>query len=156
MVDANAWTPEIGNALAAREGMQLTERHWVVLNYCRAEWKAKGEAPTLRAITKNTDVHTKELYQFFPGGPGKLAAKVAGSEETHRLHLTTIHSEDLNECPPITSSRRYPQNRDHRLQGLAGYGLPAHDHRQRRPHEPALKCHLFFTFWGWISSPRRR
>lgn len=78
MVDANAWTPEIGKALAAREGMQLTERHWVVLNYCRAEWKAKGEAPTLRAITKNTDVNTKELYQLFPGGPGKLAAKVAG------------------------------------------------------------------------------
>ncbi len=78
MLDASAWTPEIGNALAAREGIELTERHWVVINYCRAEWKAKGEAPTLRGITKNTDVSTKELYQLFPGGPGKLAAKVAG------------------------------------------------------------------------------
>ena len=78
MVDANAWTPEIAKALAAREGIELTDRHWVVLNYCRAEFKAKGEAPTLRGITKNTDVNTKELYQLFPGGPGKLAAKVAG------------------------------------------------------------------------------
>jgi len=78
MVDANAWTPEIANALAAREGMELTERHWVVLNYCRTEWKTKGEAPTLRNINKNTDVGTKELYQLFPGGPGKLAAKIAG------------------------------------------------------------------------------
>lgn len=78
MVDAAAWTPEIAKALAAREGMELNERHWVVLNYCRAEFKAKGDAPTLRNITKNTDVSTKELYSLFPGGPGKLAAKIAG------------------------------------------------------------------------------
>lgn len=78
MVDANAWTPEVAAALAAREGIVLNERHWVVLNYARAEWKAKGDSPSLRAITKNTDVSTKEIYQLFPGGPGKLAAKIAG------------------------------------------------------------------------------
>lgn len=78
MLDANAWTEDIARALAAREGMELTDRHWVVLNYARNEWKTKGEAPSLRAITKNTDVNTKELYQLFPGGPGKLAAKIAG------------------------------------------------------------------------------
>jgi TusE/DsrC/DsvC family sulfur relay protein len=78
MQDANAWTPEIAKALAAREGMELTDRHWVVINFARAEFKAKGEAPTLRTITKSTDVNTKELYALFPGGPGKLAAKIAG------------------------------------------------------------------------------
>jgi TusE/DsrC/DsvC family sulfur relay protein len=78
MTDANAWTPEIAKALATREGIELTERHWVVINYARAEFKAKGESPTLRNITKSTDVSTKEIYQLFPGGPGKIAAKVAG------------------------------------------------------------------------------
>jgi len=78
MTDAAAWTPEIAKALAANEGIELTERHWVVLNYCRAEFKTKGEAPTLRNITKNTDVTTKEIYALFPTGPGKLAAKIAG------------------------------------------------------------------------------
>jgi TusE/DsrC/DsvC family sulfur relay protein len=78
MVDASAWTPEIGKAIAAREGMELTDRHWMVINYARDMYKLTGEAPTLRAITKNTDVNTKEIYQLFPGGPGKLAAKVAG------------------------------------------------------------------------------
>jgi dissimilatory sulfite reductase related protein len=78
MADANAWTPEIAKAIAQREGVEMTDRHWIVINYARAEWKAKGEAPTLRAITKNTEVNTKELYQLFPGGPGKQAAKVAG------------------------------------------------------------------------------
>ncbi len=78
MTDANAWNPEIAAALAAREGIVLTDRHWVVLNFCRAEWQASGEAPTLRSITKSTDVTTKEIYQLFPGGPGKLASKIAG------------------------------------------------------------------------------
>ncbi|KAF0109729.1 MAG: DsrC family protein [Chloroflexi bacterium] len=78
MEDSNAWTPEIAEAIAKREEVTLTERSWVVINYARNEFKVKGEAPTLRNITKNTDVDTKELYSLFPGGPGKMAAKVAG------------------------------------------------------------------------------
>ena len=78
MEDPNAWTKEIAEAIAAREEIVLTDRSWVVINYARGEFKAKGEAPTLRNITKNTDVDTKELYALFPGGPGKMAAKVAG------------------------------------------------------------------------------
>lgn len=78
MEDANAWTEAIANELAKKEGLTLTPRHWVVINYCRNTFKTTGESPTLRNITKNTDVDTKEIYQLFPGGPGKLAAKVAG------------------------------------------------------------------------------
>ena len=78
MIDPNAWTPEIGKAIAEREGLTLTDRHWVVINYARAEFKAKGQSPTLRAITKNSGVDTKEIYALFPGGPAKMAAKVAG------------------------------------------------------------------------------
>ena len=78
MADPLAWTPEIAKALAVKEGLALTERHWVVLNFARSEFEANGEAPTLRRITKRTDVDTKEIYQLFPGGPAKTAAKIAG------------------------------------------------------------------------------
>lgn len=78
MTDARAWTPEIAQLIAEREGVALTDRHWVVLTFCRKEWEASGEAPTIRRITKATDVNTKEIYQLFPGGPAKLAAKIAG------------------------------------------------------------------------------
>ena len=78
MVDAKAWTPAIAEAIAAREALVLTPRHWVVINFDRAVFEASGEAPTLRRITKETDVTTKEIYQLFPGGPGKVAAKIAG------------------------------------------------------------------------------
>jgi TusE/DsrC/DsvC family sulfur relay protein len=78
MVDPNAWTPDIAAAIAAREGIDLTDRHWVVINFNRQEFATHGEAPTLRRITKNTDISTKEIYQLFPGGPAKLAAKLSG------------------------------------------------------------------------------
>lgn len=78
MTDPHAWTPEIAEAIAEREGLELTDRHWVVINFARNEFEANGEAPTLRRITKTTDVDTKEIYALFPGGPAKMAAKVAG------------------------------------------------------------------------------
>jgi dissimilatory sulfite reductase related protein len=78
MVDPNAWTPEIGKAIAAREKLVLTDRHWVVINYCRVEFKVRGEPPTLRAIINNTDLTTREIYALFPGGPAKISARIAG------------------------------------------------------------------------------
>lgn len=78
MVDPNAWTEDIAKALAVEEGLELSDRHWIVINYGRAEFAKNGEAPTLRRITKKTDVSMKEIYQLFPDGPAKRAAKVAG------------------------------------------------------------------------------
>ena len=78
MVDPNAWTPEIGEAISKTVGIELTDRHWIVINFARQEFESKGEAPTLRRITKTTPVDTKEIYKLFPGGPAKIAAKIAG------------------------------------------------------------------------------
>ena len=78
IVDPNTWTPEIAEAIAESMGMTLTDRHWVVINFARQEFETHGEAPTLRRITKTTDVNTKELYQLFPKGPAKTAARISG------------------------------------------------------------------------------
>ncbi|MBN2556664.1 MAG: TusE/DsrC/DsvC family sulfur relay protein [Anaerolineales bacterium] len=78
MTDPAAWTEDIAAAIASREGLELTDRHWIVIRFAREEFNANGDAPTLRKITKTTDVDTKELYGLFPGGPAKLAAKVSG------------------------------------------------------------------------------
>ena len=77
-MDANAWTPDIAEAIAEALEITLTDRHWVVINFARKEYEDLGEAPTLRKITKKTDVSTKEIYKLFPGGPAKFAANIAG------------------------------------------------------------------------------
>ncbi len=78
LVDPNAWTEGLAEAVAGSLGITLTDRHWVVINFARSEFEKNGEAPTLRRITKQTDVDTKELYALFPGGPAKVAAKISG------------------------------------------------------------------------------
>jgi dissimilatory sulfite reductase related protein len=78
MTEANEWTPDVALAIAEREGLHLNERHWKVINFAREEWQKTGESPTLRRITKQSGVDTKEMYELFPGGPAKIAAKVAG------------------------------------------------------------------------------
>jgi tRNA 2-thiouridine synthesizing protein E len=78
IVDPEAWSPEVAEAIAEREGIQLSDRHWIVLNFAREVHAEEGEAPTLRRITLDTEVKTKEMYSLFPGGPGKLASMIAG------------------------------------------------------------------------------
>ena len=57
---------------------ELTPRHWQVIRFMRAQYQAKGTGPTVRVLGKTSGVTVKELYQLFPKGPAKIAAKVAG------------------------------------------------------------------------------
>jgi tRNA 2-thiouridine synthesizing protein E len=73
------WTEAMAPDLARREGIDpLTDRHWQVIRFMRAEYLAKGTGPTVRVLGKTSGVSIKELYQLFPRGPAKIAAKIAG------------------------------------------------------------------------------
>ena len=78
MVDDTVWTKEIGQAIAEALEVQLSDRHWAVIDFARADFENSGEPPTLRRITQQTDVSMKEMYQLFPDGPAKLASNIAG------------------------------------------------------------------------------
>lgn len=79
-VDATQWTDEMATELAEEWGVPtpLTDQHWQVLHYMRQEYFEKGTGPTVRKLGKSSGVSVKELYQLFPKGPAKLAARVAG------------------------------------------------------------------------------
>jgi len=73
------WTEEMAPELAAREGIDdLTGDHWTVLQFVRDEYFEKGTGPTVRVLGKTSGVSVKELYQLFPKGPAKIAARIAG------------------------------------------------------------------------------
>jgi len=75
----NEWDKEVAKEFAKIEGIsELTDRHWTVIEYMRKEFKEKGDAPSIRKLTKESGVDTKELYALFPKGPAKKAAKIAG------------------------------------------------------------------------------
>lgn len=73
------WSPDMAGEIARKVGIDdLTDRHWVVINFMRQEYAAKGTGPSVRALAKSSGVSVKELYQLFPKGPAKLAAMIAG------------------------------------------------------------------------------
>ena len=78
MTVPSEWTEELAVALAEKEGITLTDAHWVIINFCREKAADSGAAPTLRQITSGAGVSTKELFQLFPKGPAKKVAKISG------------------------------------------------------------------------------
>lgn len=79
MTDAGAWDRDIAARIAADNGVpELTDRHWQVIDFMREAYLRDGSAPSIRALGKTSGVPIKELYQLFPKGPAKLAAKIGG------------------------------------------------------------------------------
>jgi tRNA 2-thiouridine synthesizing protein E len=79
LANRSVWNEDLAKAIAKDEGLDpLTDRHWAVVNYMRKEFDTKGDAPSIRKLTKESGVETKELYALFPKGPAKKAAKIAG------------------------------------------------------------------------------
>jgi TusE/DsrC/DsvC family sulfur relay protein len=77
--DPQQWTPELASEIARENGIgELTDRHWQVVSFMRSTYLETGSAPTIRSLGKTSGVPIKELYQLFPKGPAKLAAKIAG------------------------------------------------------------------------------
>ena len=73
------WNEDLALEIARQNGIpDLNDRHWMVINYMRNTYLKTGSAPTIRTLGKDSGVPVKELYQLFPKGPAKLAAKIGG------------------------------------------------------------------------------
>jgi tRNA 2-thiouridine synthesizing protein E len=79
LANRNDWNEEIAREIAAIEGIpELTAQHWAVIKFMRAVFEKEGDAPSIRRLTKESGVDTKTLYQLFPKGPAKKAARISG------------------------------------------------------------------------------
>ncbi|WP_108444356.1 TusE/DsrC/DsvC family sulfur relay protein [Halomonas denitrificans] len=85
LVDMTQWSPEVADALAREEGIELTEEHWEVLRVLRDFYARYEMAPAMRPLVKavgkalgpekGRSIH---LMRLFPGSPAKVAARLAG------------------------------------------------------------------------------
>ncbi len=77
--DPDLWTEALAAAIARTEDVdELTEDHWIVINYLRDYYKQFGIAPMIRKLCKETGFQLKYIYELFPSGPAKGACKIAG------------------------------------------------------------------------------
>ena len=75
--DMSQWNEDIAREIAKEIGIELTDKHFEVLNYLREKTEA-GEALTIRKVGKSGITDIKGLYKLFPKGPLKYSSKIAG------------------------------------------------------------------------------
>ncbi len=77
LIDSTQWTPALAYELAAEHGITLTDSHFEVIRFLRDRY-AEGTPLTIRRVGKSGIVSIKEFYALFPGGPLKVASRIAG------------------------------------------------------------------------------
>ncbi len=83
------WNGRIAEVIAAQQDIQLTQRHWDVIRYLRAQYIYHDRAlPDNRDMIKgmqkiwtNQKVDMQMLYELFPGDPCEQASRIAGLPE---------------------------------------------------------------------------
>ena len=79
LANPGEWDEAIAREIALAEGIdELTDLHWIVIDFMRTVHAEEGDPPSIRRITRESGVDTKSLYMLFPNGPAKKAAKIAG------------------------------------------------------------------------------
>ena len=92
LVHQEDWSENVARTLAEQDQLQLTERHWDVINFLRDQYfNNNGSQPNTRNIVKamsekwgDKSVDAKTLYALFPGDPSKQAGRVSGLPESRR------------------------------------------------------------------------
>ncbi|MDH5648084.1 MAG: TusE/DsrC/DsvC family sulfur relay protein [Gammaproteobacteria bacterium] len=91
LVDHGDWTKELGEHLAKEEGLDLTQKHWDLIEFLRDEFiNNNGNQPNTRNIVKAMSdkwggkISQKDVYDLFPKDPSKQGGRIAGLPESRR------------------------------------------------------------------------
>ena len=85
LADINSWESGVATAMAASDGLELTDEHWEIINFLRNYYEEYQIAPAVRVLTKAVGKrmgkdkgNSKYLYSLYPYGPAKQACRYAG------------------------------------------------------------------------------
>jgi TusE/DsrC/DsvC family sulfur relay protein len=85
LANLSDWSEEVAEFLARQDGLELNEKRWQVIRWIRDYYAENGTAPNLRVMTKLISdalgeefADKKFLFELFPYGPAKQAARYAG------------------------------------------------------------------------------
>ena len=85
LVNLEDWNEELAVVLAKKEGIELTDEHWNVLNFLRGFYFQYGVAPMVKILIKHMsddlgkeNVDKDRMYKLFPRGPASQGSRIAG------------------------------------------------------------------------------
>jgi tRNA 2-thiouridine synthesizing protein E len=77
LTDHSQWNKDIAIELAKEKGIDLTDKHWEVIELLQNKYKNE-EPLSIRGLKKSGVVNIKDFYELFPGGPLKVSTLIAG------------------------------------------------------------------------------
>jgi len=85
LVEHYSWTEKMAEYFAEREGIELTDDHWVVIRFMRGFYEEYLVSPMVKLLIKHMKEsigeeksNKKYLYELFPDGPSKQGSRIAG------------------------------------------------------------------------------
>ena len=94
LLDATQWSRDMVPDIASSVGIEMSDRHWEVVDFIRDYFVTNHAVPELRTFLKylreKYDKQTatrKYVYSLFPYGYGQQACKIAGMRKPRKLML---------------------------------------------------------------------
>jgi TusE/DsrC/DsvC family sulfur relay protein len=78
LTDSAEWDRDLGAELAKVIGIEMTDRHWEIIEFLRADFAGQGETATSRRVQTVGGFPVKEQFDLFPKKPAKKMAYIAG------------------------------------------------------------------------------
>jgi len=83
LTEYDEWNETLALKLAENIGVEMTDRHWEIVRWLRADFKEQGETATTRRTQTVGGFPTKEQFELFPKKPAKKMAYIAGLPKPH-------------------------------------------------------------------------
>lgn len=91
LVNLEDWSKELAEVIAKEEGVELTQKHWDLIEFLRDEYINNNQnQPNTRNIVKamgdkwGAKIGQKDVYDLFPKDPSKQGGRIAGLPESRR------------------------------------------------------------------------
>lgn len=85
LVDRRDWSPAVARALARRDGLELGDEHWQVIEFVREYYERFELAPPMRVLVRTMAREwgpergsSRYLYRLFADSPARQACCYAG------------------------------------------------------------------------------
>ena len=78
LADMSEWTEDIGHAMAAVDGYELTDAKWEHILKARQYFEEFGSVPPIRKFAKYAEEDQNALFKLWMTGPMKPITKYGG------------------------------------------------------------------------------
>ncbi|MCB1492154.1 MAG: TusE/DsrC/DsvC family sulfur relay protein [Rhodobiaceae bacterium] len=85
IVELSDWSRDLGEVIAEAEGLDMTDRHWAIIDFLRKYYDEYKIAPAVRVLVRAVKKemgpemgNNAYMDELFPGGPAKQGCKIAG------------------------------------------------------------------------------